>query len=54
MSKKLVLDILEDCVLMQQHANLGGIVGGKEEIKMAEEDLARFIKARDWFKEKCK
>tara|TARA_R110000796_G_scaffold202879_1_gene319169 strand:- start:1057 stop:1221 length:165 start_codon:yes stop_codon:yes gene_type:complete len=54
MSKKLVLDILNECVLMQQHANEGGIEGGKEEQKMAQKDLARFKKARDWFKEKCK
>jgi hypothetical protein len=54
MSKKIVLEILQECVLMQQHANLGGIIGGKEAQKMAEKDLARFIKARDWFKEKCK
>jgi hypothetical protein len=53
MSKKIVLEILQECVLMQQQANLGGIVGGKEAQKMAEKDLARFIKARDWFKEKC-
>lgn len=54
MSKKLVLEILQECVIMQQNANLGGVVGGKEEHEMAEKDLARFIKARDWFEEKCK
>jgi hypothetical protein len=54
MSKKLVLDILNECVLMQEHANAGGIVGGKEERKMAQKDLTRFKKARDWFKEKSK
>lgn len=48
--KELVLQILQECVEQQQMANLGGIVGGKEEEELAEQDLKRYIKARDWFK----
>jgi hypothetical protein len=54
MSKKLVLEILQECVDQQLMANLGGIVGGEEEEQMAKEDLARYSKAFKWFKEKCK
>lgn len=49
MSKKLVLEILEECVFHQDQAIAGGIVGGKEEEKMARQDLARFTKARNWY-----
>ena len=50
MSKKLVLEILEECVFHQDSAIAGGIVGGKKELEMARQDLARLEKARDWFK----
>ena len=50
MSKKLVLEILQECVNQQQMANLGGIVGGEEDERLAEQDLARYIKALNWFK----
>jgi hypothetical protein len=50
MSKKLVLEILQECVDQQQMANLGGIIGGEENEKFAKEDLARYIKALNWFK----
>lgn len=50
MSKKLVLEILQECVDQQVMANLGGIVGGEENEKFAQEDLERYIKALNWFK----
>ena len=54
MSKKLVEKILQECYDQQQHANLGGIVGGEENEKFAKEDLARYKKALDWFRKNCK
>ncbi len=49
MSKKLVLSILQECYDQQEHANLGGIVGGEENEIFAKEDLARYKKALDWY-----
>tara|TARA_R100001244_G_C5085618_1_gene115102 strand:- start:275 stop:439 length:165 start_codon:yes stop_codon:yes gene_type:complete len=54
MSKKLVLEILEECALQQEMANLGGIIGGKENEKLAKQDLARYRKAVKWYKENSK
>ena len=51
MSKKLVLEILTECVDQQVMANLGGIVGGKENEKLAEQDLKRYQKALKWYEE---
>lgn len=48
MSKELVIEILTECVDQQINANLGGIIGGKEEEKFAEQDLRRYVKARTW------
>jgi|AntRauTorcE11897_2_1112592.scaffolds.fasta_scaffold07551_10 hypothetical protein len=50
MSKKLVLSILQECYEQQERANLGGIIGGEENEKYAEEDLARYKKALDWYR----
>jgi len=49
MSKKLVLEILEECVNQQIMANLGGIIGGEEYEKLAEQDLKRYQKALKWY-----
>ncbi|AGO49100.1 hypothetical protein Phi13:1_gp089 [Cellulophaga phage phi13:1] len=49
MSRKLVLEILNENVDQQSMAITGGIVGGEECEEYAQQDLDRYIKARDWF-----
>ena len=48
-SKELVREILFECVDHQVNAILGGIVGGKECEKIAQQDLKRYQAALDWF-----
>ena len=54
MSKKLVLKILEECVEQQSSAIFGGIVGGKEAEKFADQDYNRYCKALRWAEKNLK
>lgn len=49
MSKKLVRELLKELVDHQSMANLGGIVGGDEAEKYAQEDLDRYAKGLAWY-----
>jgi len=54
MSKKLVIEILSDLVHQQASAIAGGIVGGKENEKFAQEDLEKYSKALKWARKNIK
>jgi hypothetical protein len=49
MNKKKVHDILESFLNQQMMAIAGGVIGGKESEKLANQDLKMYADALHWF-----